>query len=168
MRRLAVAGCALVLCFALGLGACAAVVAAAAGSGATGSGTPGAPPAAAAAVGPAPGSPRGAPAVPPAREAAATCRGLMWSVLGAIGRVESDSGRFALAGVAAGANPAGAEVTYRREGGPWHLRNEATGGRGSLVSDGPLARGQGGGHSGFIGSPAHHDRTTSVASGVSI
>jgi cell wall-associated NlpC family hydrolase len=40
---------------------------------------------------------------------AAVCPGLPWSVLGAIGRVESDSGRSTLPGVAAGSNPAGAE-----------------------------------------------------------
>jgi cell wall-associated NlpC family hydrolase len=40
--------------------------------------------------------------------AAATCPGLPWSVLAAIGRVESDSGRSAAPGVATGANPAGA------------------------------------------------------------
>jgi cell wall-associated NlpC family hydrolase len=54
------------------------------------------------------------PAVPAAwetldRSAAATCPGLAWSVLGAIGRIESDSGRSTLPGVASGANPAGAE-----------------------------------------------------------
>jgi cell wall-associated NlpC family hydrolase len=114
MRRLAVAGCALVLCFALGLGACAAVVAAATGSGVTATRTPGATPSATAAIGPVPGSPRGVPAVPPGweeveRGAASTCQGLGWSVLGAIGRVESDSGRSTLPGVASGANAAGAE-----------------------------------------------------------
>jgi cell wall-associated NlpC family hydrolase len=41
--------------------------------------------------------------------AAATCPGLAWAVLGAIGRVESDSGRSSAPGVASGANAAGAE-----------------------------------------------------------
>ncbi len=41
--------------------------------------------------------------------AAATCPGLPWSVLAAIGTVESDSGRSTAPGVASGANPAGAE-----------------------------------------------------------
>jgi cell wall-associated NlpC family hydrolase len=54
------------------------------------------------------------PAVPPSWEvleeaAAASCPGLPWPVLAAIGRVESDSGRSAAPGVASGANPAGAE-----------------------------------------------------------
>jgi hypothetical protein len=54
------------------------------------------------------------PAVPPSWEvleeaAAATCPGLPWPVLAAIGRVESDSGRSSAPGVASGANPAGAE-----------------------------------------------------------
>ena len=60
-----------------------------------------------------PGSDAG-PAVPAAWEvldqsAAATCPGLAWSVLAAIGRVESDSGRSNLPGVHSGANSAGAE-----------------------------------------------------------
>ncbi len=54
------------------------------------------------------------PAVPAAwelldQEAAGTCPGLPWSVLAAIGRVESDSGRSDATGVASGANFAGAE-----------------------------------------------------------
>ena len=54
------------------------------------------------------------PAVPSGWElldqgAAATCPGLAWSVLAAIGRVESDSGRSSAPGVANGANSAGAE-----------------------------------------------------------
>ena len=53
-------------------------------------------------------------ALPPAwaaleRAAAATCPGLPWSVLAAIGTVESDSGRSTAPGVASGANAAGAE-----------------------------------------------------------
>ena len=56
----------------------------------------------------------GVPAVPAAWEqleqaAAATCSGLPWTVLAAIGRVESDSGRSSAPGVASGANAAGAE-----------------------------------------------------------
>jgi len=54
------------------------------------------------------------PALPPGwaamdRSAAATCPGLSWSVLAAIGAVESDSGRSTAPGVASGANAAGAE-----------------------------------------------------------
>ena len=41
--------------------------------------------------------------------AAATCPGLPWPVLAAIGNVESDSGRSTAPGVASGANAAGAE-----------------------------------------------------------
>src|SRR5580658_7396060 len=60
------------------------------------------------------GASGGGPAVPPAwesldHEAAARCPGLPWSVLAAIGRVESDSGRSTAPGVASGANAAGAE-----------------------------------------------------------
>lgn len=43
------------------------------------------------------------------REASDSCPGLSWSVLAAIGRVESDSGRSIAPGVHAGANFAGAE-----------------------------------------------------------
>jgi cell wall-associated NlpC family hydrolase len=54
------------------------------------------------------------PALPPGwaaveQAAAATCPGLPWSVLAAIGTVESDSGRSTAPGVASGANAAGAE-----------------------------------------------------------
>jgi len=54
------------------------------------------------------------PAVPASwealeKQAAATCPGLPWSVLAAIGRVESDSGRSSAPGVRTGTNPAGAE-----------------------------------------------------------
>ena len=56
----------------------------------------------------------GSPALPTGwaamdQGAAATCPGLPWSVLGAIGTVESDSGRSTAPGVASGANAAGAE-----------------------------------------------------------
>ncbi len=43
------------------------------------------------------------------QEAAATCPGLPWTVLAAIGTVESDNGRSDLPGVHSGANAAGAE-----------------------------------------------------------
>jgi cell wall-associated NlpC family hydrolase len=115
VRRLALGACALVVCFGLGLGALAAAVAAAAGGGGlTATATSRATASTAAAVGPAPGPLGGTRAVPPAweaieRAAAATCHGLAWSLLGAIGRVESDSGRSTLPGVAAGANAYGAE-----------------------------------------------------------
>lgn len=49
------------------------------------------------------------------RGAAATCPGLSWSVLAAIGEVDSDSGRSVLPGVRSGVDPAGTE-------GPMDLR----------------------------------------------
>ncbi len=54
------------------------------------------------------------PAVPPTwlplyQQAAGTCPGLSWSVLAAVGTVESGSGRSTAAGVWSGANRAGAE-----------------------------------------------------------
>ncbi len=50
-----------------------------------------------------------------AQATAARCPGLSWSVLGAIGRLESDSGRAELPGVGAGANTAGAEGPFEFE-----------------------------------------------------
>lgn len=55
-----------------------------------------------------------APALPPGwagmeAAAAATCPGLPWSILAAIGTVESDNGRSTAPGVTSGANSAGAE-----------------------------------------------------------
>lgn len=52
--------------------------------------------------------------IPPAmlalyQQAAATCPGLPWTVLAAIGTIESDNGQSSLPGVHFGANPAGAE-----------------------------------------------------------
>ena len=52
--------------------------------------------------------------IPPAmlalyQEAAATCPGLPWTVLAAIGTVESDNGQSDLPGVHSGTNAAGAE-----------------------------------------------------------
>ena len=52
--------------------------------------------------------------IPPAmltlyQEASATCPGLPWTVLAAIGTIESDNGQSSLPGVHNGANPAGAE-----------------------------------------------------------
>jgi cell wall-associated NlpC family hydrolase len=52
--------------------------------------------------------------IPPAmvqlyQQAAATCPGLPWTVLAAIGTIESDNGQSTLAGVHSGANAAGAE-----------------------------------------------------------
>jgi len=43
------------------------------------------------------------------RSAAATCPGLSWTVVAAIGTVESDNGQSTLPGVQSGANEAGAE-----------------------------------------------------------
>ncbi|MGH9098459.1 MAG: hypothetical protein ACRDWB_13670, partial [Acidimicrobiales bacterium] len=43
------------------------------------------------------------------QQAAATCAGLPWAVLAAIGTVETDNGQSGALGVWSGANPAGAE-----------------------------------------------------------
>jgi hypothetical protein len=47
------------------------------------------------------------------RQAATTCPGLDWSILAAIGKVETDHGRSTLPGVHSGHNGAGAEVIFR-------------------------------------------------------
>jgi membrane-bound lytic murein transglycosylase B len=57
---------------------------------------------------------RALPAIPPTwldwyQQAAATCPGLPWTVLAAIGTVESDNGQSTASGVHSGANFAGAE-----------------------------------------------------------
>ncbi len=89
----------------LALGGCVSVVVGALGDGGGGP----------AAGGTTSGPGGGGPAVPASwvqleqAAVAAECPGLPWVVLGAIGRVESDSGRSTLPGVASGANPAGAE-----------------------------------------------------------
>jgi len=49
------------------------------------------------------------------QSAATTCPGLSWSVLAAIGTVESDSGRSTSPGVSSGANSAGAEGPFQFE-----------------------------------------------------
>ena len=61
-------------------------------------------------------------AVPPEylslyQEAAATCPGLPWSVLAAVGTIESDNGASRLPGVQSGSNAAGAEGPMQLEPG---------------------------------------------------
>lgn len=131
MRRLACAGMALVLCFGLVLGACAAIVASAVGGAGAIGGTGGTRPtgetspaglttSTTATVAPLAAGQSEVSAVPPAwesidRTAAETCRGLDWTVLAAVGRVESDSGRSTLPGVSSGANAYGAEGPMQLE-----------------------------------------------------
>jgi membrane-bound lytic murein transglycosylase B len=51
--------------------------------------------------------------------AAATCPGLSWAMLAAIGSVESDHGRLSAPGVVSGANPAGAMGPMQFLEGTW-------------------------------------------------
>jgi cell wall-associated NlpC family hydrolase len=67
-------------------------------------GSGGGAPAASAATGKIP-----APMLALYQQAAATCPGLPWTILAAIGTIESDNGQSSLAGVHSGANGAGAE-----------------------------------------------------------
>jgi cell wall-associated NlpC family hydrolase len=69
------------------------------------------------------------------RAAAATCPGLSWSVLAAIGTVESASGRSSAPGVASGADPAGAEGPMQFE--PSTFAAYATVGPGGVVPASP-------------------------------
>jgi cell wall-associated NlpC family hydrolase len=84
-------------------------VAALTGSGPSGTGSPATGQGSTASGGVQPGA-----AIPPSwvtlyQQATATCPGLPWSVVAAIGTVESDNGRSTAPGVASGANAAGAE-----------------------------------------------------------
>jgi hypothetical protein len=61
--------------------------------------------------------------IPPAmlnlyQEAAITCSGLPWTILAAIGTIESDNGQSNLPGVHSGANSAGAEGPMQFEPAP--------------------------------------------------
>jgi cell wall-associated NlpC family hydrolase len=81
---------------------------------AAGSGPAGTAPSGPGGAGPGSGGVHPGPAIPPGwlalyRQAAATCPGLAWSVLAAVGTVESGSGQSEAPGVWSGANPAGAE-----------------------------------------------------------
>jgi len=109
MGRMTALAAAVLVVLAVGFGGCITVVAGV--SGVTGAGT-----GATAGVGGGQGAAAsgGGPAVPSGWEAveqhaAATCPGLAWTVLAAIGRVESDSGQSSAPGVRSGANEAGAE-----------------------------------------------------------
>jgi cell wall-associated NlpC family hydrolase len=91
-------------------------IAAGPGSAGAGSGGSGSGGTAAGVRGGAPGSggPQPGEAVPPAwltlyQQAASTCPGMSWSVLGAVGTVETGSGQSTAPGVWSGANSAGAE-----------------------------------------------------------
>lgn len=109
MGRMATLAAAVLVVLAVGLGGCITVVAGVSGvtAGSTGA-TAGADSGQGTAAG------GGSPAIPPGWEvveqhAASSCPGLSWTVLAAIGRVESDSGQSDAPGVHSGANEAGAE-----------------------------------------------------------
>jgi cell wall-associated NlpC family hydrolase len=68
-------------------------------------------------------------------EAATTCPGLAWTVLAAIGTVESDNGQSTLPGVHSGHNPAGAEGPMQFE--PATFAEYATIGPGGQVPPSP-------------------------------
>ena len=100
--------------------------------------------------------------------AAATCPGLPWPVLAAIGSIESDNGRSLAPGVHSGANQAGAEVIYRWIGGLGHVRDWVLGRRACGVSARCEARGAGGdGHTRSLGCPGYDGLLSGVACGVS-
>lgn len=119
--------CALIVsCLALGV----VVIVASVSGGATAPATPAGDPSSGT---PSPALPAGWAALE--QSAAATCPGLSWSVLAAIGTVESDSGRSTAPGVASGANAAGAEGPMQFE--PPTFAAHATVGPGGAVPASP-------------------------------
>ena len=119
-------------------------------------------------------SPTATSAIPPVmlalyQQAATTCPGLPWTVLAAIGTVESDNGLSTLPGVHSGVNFAGvAEVIYRWVGGLRHVRDSVFGRRACGVSASCEARGAGGdGHTRSLGCPGCDGLLSGVACGVS-
>lgn len=100
-------------------------------------------------------------------QAAATCTGLPWTVLAAIGTVESANGTSTLPGVHSGANPAGAEVIYGWDLGFRHVSDGVVGRRASAVSASCEARGPAnGGLTSSLGCPADDGQLSGVACGV--
>ena len=113
-------------------------------------------------------------AIPPAmlalyQQAAATCPGLPWTVLAAIGTIESDNGQSTLPGVQAGLNFAGvAEDIWTWDQVLWHVRDGDSLVRASGVSATCEARAAADGrHTSSIGSRLDGGRLSSVACGVS-
>ena len=110
--------------------------------------------------------------IPPAmlalyQEAAATCPGLPWTVLAAIGTVESGNGTSTLPGVHSGANSAGAEDIWTWDQGPWHVRDEGRWPRACGVSAVCEARrASGGRHTAFVACGPDGWRVSGVAGGV--
>lgn len=98
------------------------------------------------------GSQPPAPALPGSmlvlyRQAAATCPGLPWPVLAAVGTVESANGTSTAAGVVSGANSAGAEDIWMWDRALWDVRDGDSLVRASGVSTTCEAReGTDGGH----------------------
>ena len=103
------------------------------------------------------------------QQAALTCPGLPWTVLAAIGTIESANGTSTLPGVHSGLNAAGlAAVIYRWVGGLRHVRDSVFGRRACGVSASCEARGAGGdGHTRSLGCPAYDGLLSGVACGVS-
>ena len=93
--------------------------------------------------------------IPPAmlalyQEAAATCPGLPWTVLAAIGTVESGNGTSTLPGVRSGANGAGAMVFWGWDPGLWDVSDESWRGGACSISEGDETRGRGESHTGLV------------------
>ena len=100
--------------------------------------------------------------------AATTCPGLPWTVLAAIGTIESGNGTSDLPGVHSGANPAGAEVISRWDRGFRHVGDGVLSSRACGVSTTCEARAAADGrHTSSIGSRLDGGRLSSVACGVS-
>jgi hypothetical protein len=123
-------------------------------------------------TGPDTGTSATAAGLPPAmaalyRQAAGACPGLSWTILAAIGTVESSNGTSDLPGVRAGANSAGAEDIWTWDQGPWHVRDEGRWPRACGVSAVCEARrASGGRHTAFVACGADAWRVSGVAGGV--
>jgi hypothetical protein len=101
------------------------------------------------------------------QQAASTCPGLPWTVLAAIGTVESDNGTSTLPGVQSGANSAGAEDIWMWDRGLWDVRDGDSLVRASGVSAPCEARGGADGrHTLSIRCPLRED-LSGLACGVS-
>ena len=111
-------------------------------------------------------------AIPPGylalyQAAAATCPGLPWSVLAAIGTVESANGQSTLPGVKSGTNVAGAMDIWTWDRSIREVRDEGCWPRACGVSGVCEARlASGGRHTGFVACGPDGWRVSGVAGGV--
>ena len=101
------------------------------------------------------------------QQAAAVCPGLPWTVLAAIGTVESDNGQSTLPGVSAGQNVAGAMDIWTWDRSIREVRDEGCWPRACGVSAvGEAGRASGGRHTGSVACGPDGWRVSGMAGGV--